>query len=98
MPILKPCTTEHQKENAIVISKILWMILVTDSDTEENIYNVLYEIIKNHEEKISFGVLYFHKMKKSLSDKELKIIRDFYKKISIQFKLNKVFCSINALY
>ena len=31
------------------MSKILWMILVSDSDTEENIYNVLYKIMKNHE-------------------------------------------------
>ena len=77
-PMVKPCLTQEQKDKAIAISKILWLFLVKGSDTEENIYNALYEVIKNHDDTVSFGALYYHKMKKSLTKKELNKLKKHY--------------------
>lgn len=77
-PMVKPFLTQEQKDKAIAISKILWLFLVKGSDTEENIYNALYEVIKNHDDTVSFGALYYHKMKKSLTKKELNKLKKHY--------------------
>ncbi len=77
-PMVKPCLTQDQKDKAIAISKILWLFLVKGSDTEENIYNALNEVLKKHENTISFGALYYHKMKKSLTERELNKLRKYY--------------------
>ena len=77
-PMVKACLTQDQKDKAIAISKILWLFLVKDVDTEENIYNALNEVIKKHEDTISFGALYYHKMKKSLTKKEINKLKEHY--------------------
>jgi hypothetical protein len=77
-PMLNACITEFQKEKAIGISKILWLFLVTGKDTEENIYIGLKSILHHHDEVISLGSLYFHKMKKALTKKELQLLKKHY--------------------
>ena len=77
-PMVKPCLTQDQKDKAIAISKILWLFLVKGADTEENIYDALNEVIKKHEDTISFGALYYHKMKKSLTKKEIDKLKKYY--------------------
>lgn len=76
--MVKPCVNQDQKDKAIAISKILWLLLVKDADTEENIYNALYKVLKNHDGTVSFGALYYHKMKKSLTKEELNKLKQYY--------------------
>ena len=77
-PMMKACITKPQKEKAIGISKILWLLLVTGTDTEENIYMSLKSIVHHHDQIISFGALYYHKMKKALTKEEIQILKKYY--------------------
>ncbi len=77
--MIHPCETESQKDKAVGIAKILWLLLITGKDTEENIYIALKSIFHDHDATISFGSLYYYKMKKSLTNKELKILEKHYK-------------------
>ena len=72
------CESQRQKESALGISKILWLLLVTKTDTEENIYTALKDIGNNHDKIISLGSLYFHKMKNALTDAEIEILIKHY--------------------
>lgn len=77
--ILEPSITEHQKEVALGLAKILWLSLVTGKDSEQEIYTTLNDVLKsNHESNIAVGSLYFHKMKTSLTDLEIKRLQEFY--------------------
>lgn len=60
--------------------EILWLLLVTETDTDENIYIALKDILHQHEKIVSIGALYTHKMKKALTTKEIQILREHYKK------------------
>lgn len=77
-PLLKSAITPHQKQVAIGLSKILWLAFVTNNDSEENIYNALDQVLKNHENNLSFGSLYFYKMKKSLTRNETRILQKYF--------------------
>nr|VFJ44694.1 MAG: hypothetical protein BECKDK2373C_GA0170839_100917 [Candidatus Kentron sp. DK]VFJ44854.1 MAG: hypothetical protein BECKDK2373B_GA0170837_100827 [Candidatus Kentron sp. DK] len=76
--LIKKCTTESQKQKALGISKILWLLLVRGQDTEENVYSALFEILKDHESTISFVSLYFYEMKSKLRKVEIKQLRNHY--------------------
>ena len=77
--IINPSITKHQKEVALGLAKILWLSLVTGKDSEQNIYTTLNDVLKkNHESNIAVGSLYFHKMKTSLTDLEIKQLKEFY--------------------
>jgi hypothetical protein len=73
LAIMKSYRTDFQKQNAMGIATILWMLLVTDTDTdtEEKVYEALDSVIHNHESRISFGSLYYHKMKKNLTNEQI---------------------------
>jgi hypothetical protein len=78
-PLVKSAITKHQKEVSLGIAKILWLSLVKKNDTEQNVYNILSKALNNnHKSNIAIGSLYFHKMKTSLSEEELKILVDYY--------------------
>ena len=77
-PMVKACITELQKEKAIALSKILWLLLITGTDTEENIYITLKEILHQHDKIVSVGALYTHKMKKALTKKEMQMLKKHY--------------------
>lgn len=78
-PLVKAAVTKHQKKVSIGIAKILWLSLVKGIDTEQDIYNNLSGVLNNkHESIISIGSLYFFKMKKALTEKELKDLRGYY--------------------
>ena len=77
-PIMKACITQSQKEKAIGISKILWLFLVKGADTEENIHIALKSIVHHHDQIISLGALYYHKMKKALTKEEIQILKKHY--------------------
>ena len=53
-PLLKLAITPHQKQVALGLSKILWLLFITNNDTEENTYNMLDQVLKNHESNISY--------------------------------------------
>jgi hypothetical protein len=77
-PMVKPCTSDSQREKAIQISQILWLLLVTDTDSEKNIYDTLHEIFNDHEGTVAMGSLYFYKMKAALKPKEVSRLTKHY--------------------
>jgi hypothetical protein len=77
-PMVNPCISETQKEKAIGISRILWLLLVSDADSEQNIYDALNKVFNKHEDNIAMGSLYFYKMKTSLTTKEKLKLRKHY--------------------
>lgn len=78
LPLVKACITPSQKEKAISISRVLWLFLVKGADTEENIYKALEQILHDHDKVVGFGATYFHRMKKALSEKEIRRLRAHY--------------------
>jgi hypothetical protein len=87
-PIVKTAITPHQNEVALGIAKILWLFIVNGNDTEQNVYNILNQVFENnHEKNIGFGSLYFFKMKKALSNHEVRRIRKYY---SVEKNLNEL--------
>jgi hypothetical protein len=77
--IVRPCISSSQKEKAIGISKILWLALVTGTDSEQNIYNTLGPVLNHkHDDVVSLGSLYFYKMKKALTKKECLKLKKHY--------------------
>ena len=60
-PMVNPCISEAQKEKAQGISRILWLLLVTGTDSEINVYNALKNVFPRHEDNVAFGSLYFYK-------------------------------------
>jgi len=78
-PIVKSAITDHQKKSSLFIAKTLWVALVRENDTEEQIYNLLNKILNGkHEANIQTGSLYYFKMKAALSDDEIKSLVFFY--------------------
>ena len=77
-PMVKPCISDAQKENAIGLSRILWLLLVTDTDSEQNIYDALKKVFNKHEDNIAMGSLYLYKMKTTLTTKEQLKLRRHY--------------------
>ncbi len=77
-PMIKPCISDAQKENAIGLSRILWLLLVTDTDSEQNIYDALNKVFNKHEDNIAMGSLYLYKMKTALTTKEQLKLRRHY--------------------
>lgn len=78
-PLVNPAITDHQEKISLGIDKILWVALVGRNDTEKQIYTILDEIFKdNRESTLGIGSLYFFKMKKTLSKKEIKLLYHFY--------------------
>ena len=66
--MVNPCILEAQKEKAREISRILWLLLVTGTDSESNVYNALNKVFPNrYDDNVAFGSLYFYKMKNSLN-------------------------------
>jgi hypothetical protein len=78
-PMVNPCISEAQKEKAREISRILWLLLVTDTDSESNVYNALNKVFPNrYDDNVAFGSLYFYKMKTALTRKEQLQLRRHY--------------------
>ena len=78
-PMVQSCTSDSERERAIGISRILWMLLVSNTDSEKNIYNTLSEIFHNsHQDNRPVGSLYFYKMKRALTRKEQLKLRRHY--------------------
>ena len=80
-PILRPCISSAQKEKAIGISKLLWLPLITETDSEQSIYDLLAGLLKDdHNAIIALGSLYFFKMKPALTRRELSKLAKHYRK------------------
>ena len=77
-PMVNPCLSEAQKEKARGISRILWLLLVTGTDSESNVYHALKNIFPRHEDNVAFGLLYFYKMKTALTRQEQLQLRRHY--------------------
>ena len=78
-PMVRPCITATQKQSAVGIAKILWLRLVTGTDTEKNIYNDLRGVFgDNHDSKVAVGSMYFVKMKAGLTEAEIHELRKHY--------------------
>ncbi len=78
-PIVRTCLTSHQKQNAVGIAKILWLRLVTGTDTDENVYNDLKGVFgDNHDSKVATGSMYLFKMKAGLTRAEIQKLKNHY--------------------
>ena len=80
LPIVRPCITPRQKQNAVGIAKILWLRLITGTDTEEH---VVYQDLKsvlgdNHDSNVAVGSLYFFKMKTALTEDEIRRLQNHF--------------------
>lgn len=79
-PILRPCITPHQKKVAVGIAKILWLRLVTGTDTETNIYQDLKGILGDkHDAIVGVGSMYFFKMKTALMESEIRRLKNHFR-------------------
>jgi hypothetical protein len=77
--MLKSAITQHQRDVAVGISRLLWLHLVSGTDTEQNIYQTLNGIFKgDHGKNAAIGSLYFFKMKSSLRTSEISRLKTFY--------------------
>jgi hypothetical protein len=52
LPLLRPCRTPHQKESALAIAQVLWLRLVTGTDTEPQIYNDLDGMLHHRQDDL----------------------------------------------
>lgn len=78
-PMVRPCITSRQKQSAIGIARILWLRLVTGTDTQENIYENLRLIFKdNHDSNVAVGSMYFFKMKPELTESQISNLKKHY--------------------
>lgn len=78
-PIVLPCITPAQEERAVGIAKILWLRLVTGTDTEKIISEDLKKVTANNRDaNVALGSLYFFKMKPALSGAEVGQLREHY--------------------
>ena len=78
-PMVNPYISEAQKEKARGISRILWLLLVTGTDSESNVYHALDKVFPHrHDDNVAFGSLYFYKMKTALTRKEQLQLRRHY--------------------
>lgn len=60
--MVRACVTPSQKQSAVGIAKILWLRLVSGTDTEENIYADLKGAVGNkHDTNVALGSTYFFK-------------------------------------
>jgi hypothetical protein len=79
LPMVQACVTTSQKQNAMGIAKVLWLRLVSGTDTEENIYADLKRAVGNkHDATIALGSTYFFKMKTELTGAEIHRLKDYY--------------------
>lgn len=76
--MVKPCISDPQREKSTGISRILWLLLVTDTDSEQNVYDALNKVFNKHEDNIAIGSLYFYKMKTVLTTEEQLNLRRHY--------------------
>ena len=78
-PMVLPCVTSRQKQSAAGIATILWMRLVTGTDTQDNIYEDLSLVFKdNHDSNVAMGSMYFFKMKPELTKAQISNLRKHY--------------------
>ena len=78
-PMVNPCISEAQKEKARGVSSILWLLLVTGTDSERNVYDALHKVFPHrHDDNVAFGSLYFYKMKTALTRQEQLQLRGHY--------------------
>jgi hypothetical protein len=77
-PLIDISQTSEQKNKAIIISKVLWVLLITVHDTQDELFAELSKIIPDQDAVIGVGSVYFHKMKANLTTKEIKNIRKHY--------------------
>jgi hypothetical protein len=87
-PMVRPCVTSRQKQSAVGIARILWLRLVTGTDTEQNIYEDLRLIFKdNHDSNVAVGSMYFFKMKPELTEAQIRNLKKHY---SDEHNLNRL--------
>ena len=79
-PVTRAAVSESQKEEATIITQVLWLYLITQKDSEKNIYDILYLIAnKSHEKALGLSTIYFKMMKNSLTKVEIIKLHNHYK-------------------
>jgi hypothetical protein len=79
LPMVQACVTASQRQSAVGIAKVLWLRLVSGTDTEENISADLRRAVGNkHDANVALGSTYFFKMKTGLTEAEIRRLKDYY--------------------
>ncbi len=79
-PLTTPCISPSQLESAEGIAKILWLALVTASDSQQEIQAILQRIVPDKPDDVqSLGALYFYKMRTALTRKERRNLQAYYR-------------------
>jgi hypothetical protein len=79
-PLTTPCISASQMESAVGIAKILWLALVTASDSQQEIQAILQQIVPNKPDaEQSLGALYFYTMRTALTRKERRKLQAYYR-------------------
>jgi len=79
LSMVQACVTASQKQSAVGIAKVLWLRLVSGTDTEENISADLRRAVGNkHDTNVALGSTYFFKMKTGLTEAEIRRLKDYY--------------------
>ena len=78
-PMVQSCTSDSDREMARGIARMLWMLLVSNMDSEKHMYNTLSEMFYNRpKDNRPVISLYFSKMKRALTRKEQLQLRRYY--------------------
>jgi hypothetical protein len=79
LPMVQACVTTSQKQSAVTIAKVLWLRLVSGTDTEQNIYaDIKRALGSKHDATIALGSTYLFKMKTALTTAEIRQLKDYY--------------------
>ena len=79
-PLTNPCISPSQRASALGIAKILWLALVTGSDSQQEIQVILQQIVPHKvDAEQSLGALYFYKMRTALSQIERRNLQAYYR-------------------
>jgi hypothetical protein len=79
-PLVQLSKNSGDKERALGISMILWLLLIAGTDTNENIYKDLEHVFRNdHDCKYMAISIYFIHMKATLSNAEVHKLQKHFK-------------------
>lgn len=89
-PMINAVNDEYHKAEASLVAKTLWLYLITNMDSEKNIYDILYLVVEKIPQKASFMMeIYYKIMKNSLLNFEIIQLHNHYKSPENFSKLKK---------
>lgn len=78
-PMINAVSDEYNKAEASIVAKTLWLYLITNMDSDKNLYDILYLMVEKIPEKALFMRKYYKIMKNSLSNVEILQLHNHFK-------------------